>query len=102
MGTPAGHIRPRLFGRGSWREVRRIGDILRTETVGGVLLIAAAVVALVWANLPWRETYHDLSSLRIGPSAGRRCTSCLWSSRLTLRRLTPNFSATCLAVVPDL
>ena len=34
----------RLFSRGSWREVRRIGDILRAETVGGVLLVIAAVV----------------------------------------------------------
>jgi Na+:H+ antiporter, NhaA family len=69
MGTPSGPTRPRLFGRGSWREVRRIGDILRTETVGGVLLIAAAVVALAWANSPWNDTYRVLNELRIGPSA---------------------------------
>ncbi len=66
---PSGHIMPRLFGRGSWGEVRRIGDILRTETVGGALLVAAAVVALVWANSPWSDTYRALSGLRIGPSA---------------------------------
>jgi NhaA family Na+:H+ antiporter len=43
----------RLLGRGSWAETRRIADILRKETVGGVLLIAGAVLALVWANSPW-------------------------------------------------
>jgi NhaA family Na+:H+ antiporter len=46
-----------LFGRGSWLEARRIGDVLRAETVGGLLLVGAAVVALIWANSPWREGY---------------------------------------------
>lgn len=31
-----------------------------------------------------------------------RCMPCWCNSRVTLRTLTPNFSATCLAVVPDL
>jgi Na+:H+ antiporter, NhaA family len=59
----------RLFGRGSWPEARRIGDILRMETVGGLLLAVAAVAALVWANTPWRSAYQWLSELRIGPAA---------------------------------
>jgi NhaA family Na+:H+ antiporter len=58
-----------LLARGSWREVRRIGDILRAETVGGVLLVAAAAVALVWANSPWGDAYRALGDLRIGPAA---------------------------------
>jgi NhaA family Na+:H+ antiporter len=58
-----------LLGRGSWLEVRRIGDILRLETFGGVLLVAAAAVALVWANSPWGDVYRALSGLRVGPSA---------------------------------
>ena len=61
--------RPRLFGRGSWPEARRIGDLLRTETTGGLLLVAAAALALLWANSPWRAAYADLSGLRIGPAA---------------------------------
>jgi NhaA family Na+:H+ antiporter len=65
MTTPS----PRLFGRGSWPEVRRIADVLRAETVGGVLLVGAALVALVWANSPWREAYAALGSLRVGPAA---------------------------------
>lgn len=59
----------RLFVRGSWPEMRRIGDILRTETVGGVLLVVAAVAALAWANSPWGAAYESLSDLRVGPSA---------------------------------
>ena len=58
-----------LLGRGSWPEARRIGDILRAETVGGVLLVAAAAVALIWANSPWSDVYRELSGLRVGPSA---------------------------------
>ena len=58
-----------LFGRVSWPEVRRIGDVLRTETVGGLLLVGAAVVALVWVNSPWRDVYTALSEWRVGPAA---------------------------------
>ena len=68
---PAPDRRPRmpLLGRGSWGEVSRIGDVLRTETVGGALLLAAAVVALLWANSPWRGAYHALGAVRVGPHA---------------------------------
>jgi NhaA family Na+:H+ antiporter len=59
----------RLFGRGSWAEARRIADVLRTETVGGVLLLGAAVIALIWANSPWSGGYDALSDLHVGPSA---------------------------------
>ncbi|MFC4857782.1 Na+/H+ antiporter NhaA [Actinophytocola glycyrrhizae] len=59
----------RLFSRGSWLEARRIGEVLRTETVGGMLLAIGAVAALVWANTPWRESYEALTQLRVGPAA---------------------------------
>ncbi|GIF04983.1 Na+/H+ antiporter NhaA [Actinoplanes siamensis] len=67
-GTPS---TPRrfLFGRGSWPETRRIGDVLRAETVGGALLLGAAVLALLWANSPWAPAYRDLGALRVGPHA---------------------------------
>ncbi|MGH3930420.1 MAG: Na+/H+ antiporter NhaA [Pseudonocardiaceae bacterium] len=69
MSTPPGRPPSYLFGRGSWPEVSRIGDILRTETVGGALLVGAAVIALVWANSPWGGAYATLSELRVGPAA---------------------------------
>ena len=56
-----------LFGRGTWPEARRIADLLRTETIGGGLLLGAAVVALIWANSPWDDAYRWLSELRVGP-----------------------------------
>lgn len=57
-----------LFRRGSWREARRIGEVLREETIGGALLLAAAVVALAWANSPWSAAYESLRTLAVGPS----------------------------------
>ena len=60
--------RPRftVFGRGSYAESLRIGEILRKETVGGALLVAAAVIALVWANSPISESYFALRDFKFG------------------------------------
>jgi len=65
--SPSG--RRLLFGRGSWSEDSRITDLLRQETVGGALLLAGTVIALVWANSPWSESYDALRDYRIGPQA---------------------------------
>jgi NhaA family Na+:H+ antiporter len=59
----------RLLGRGSWPETARIADVLRKETVGGALLLAAAVTAMVWANSPWSAAYFSLSKVQVGPQA---------------------------------
>ncbi|MET7836530.1 Na+/H+ antiporter NhaA [Micromonospora sediminicola] len=50
----------RLLARRSWPEARFLADVLRTETVGGGLLLLGAVLALVWANSPWRGAYAAL------------------------------------------
>ncbi|TXI82613.1 MAG: Na+/H+ antiporter NhaA [Flavobacteriales bacterium] len=34
--------------------------VLGAQTSGGVLLFIATVVAMVWANSPWAESYHHL------------------------------------------
>ncbi|MEZ0069569.1 NhaA family Na+:H+ antiporter [Streptacidiphilus sp. MAP12-20] len=44
-----------------------LADALRAETVGGILLLTAAVVALVWANA-WPHAYETVSEYTIGPS----------------------------------
>lgn len=59
----------RLLARGSWPEWQRVSDLLRTETVGGALLLAAAGAALVWANSPWSSGYHRLSEFVVGPQS---------------------------------
>jgi NhaA family Na+:H+ antiporter len=67
--SSSGNSRPSLFGRGSWPEVSRAGEILRTETVGGMLLLGAAVIALIWANSPWSAAYQSLRATEVGPEA---------------------------------
>jgi NhaA family Na+:H+ antiporter len=59
----------RMLTLGSWAEAKRFSEILRRETVGGVLLLFAAAAALVWANSPWSATYKSLSEFSIGPEA---------------------------------
>lgn len=61
--------RPRLFARGTFLESSRAAGILRAETTGGLLLIGAATIAIVWANTPWSGAYADLRDLRVGPEA---------------------------------
>jgi Na+:H+ antiporter, NhaA family len=59
----------RLLTRGSWSETQRFSEILRKETVGGILLLAAAGAALVWANSSWAHTYRAMSDFAIGPES---------------------------------
>ncbi|MFD1812945.1 Na+/H+ antiporter NhaA [Rhodococcus gannanensis] len=58
-----------LFSPGSWPETSRIATILRKETVGGILLLIAATVALVWANSPWSDMYYEISDFTVGPES---------------------------------
>jgi NhaA family Na+:H+ antiporter len=58
-----------LFDRGSWRETKRITEVLRKETVGGILLMVGAAVALLWANSPAAGAYQALRDTRIGPAS---------------------------------
>lgn len=55
--------------RGSWAEAQRIGALLRRETVGGMLLVATALIGIVWANSPWANGYLSLRDLRVGPES---------------------------------
>ncbi|MBG0853510.1 Na+/H+ antiporter NhaA [Streptomyces spinoverrucosus] len=60
----------KAFARLSLPERTFVADALRTETVGGVLLLVAAVVALIWANIPaLRDSYESVSHFHIGPAA---------------------------------
>lgn len=39
------------------------------ETTSGALLMGAALIALLWANSPWRAGYVSLTEFTIGPAA---------------------------------
>jgi Na+:H+ antiporter, NhaA family len=57
-----------LFAAGAEGEARRLADVLRKETVGGVLLLLAALAALIWANSGWGDAYTGLRDATVGPA----------------------------------
>ena len=64
-------------GRGHTAWVRNlttpVRDYLNNETGGAIVMLAAAVLALLWTNSPWWESYEDFwtttVSARVGDSA---------------------------------
>ncbi|MEU5262489.1 Na+/H+ antiporter NhaA [Amycolatopsis sp. NPDC021455] len=49
------------------RPLTEFARYLRTETTGGLILLGATAVALLWANSPLRDSYHALREVRLGP-----------------------------------
>lgn len=47
---------------------RFVREFLRTEAVGGLILVVAALAAMVWANSPWSDGYRSVweAGLSIG------------------------------------
>ncbi|MET7567735.1 Na+/H+ antiporter NhaA [Streptomyces sp. NPDC005492] len=70
MAAPRTPSSRKVFGRLSLPERNFVADALRTETVGGVLLLIAAVTALIWANIPaLHDSYESVSHFHLGPAA---------------------------------
>ncbi|AOP50564.1 Na+/H+ antiporter NhaA [Streptomyces lydicus] len=67
MSAPT-HRRSPFLGRMSLPERNFVADALRTETVGGVLLLVAAVAALIWANT-FGGSYAAVSGFHLGPAS---------------------------------
>ncbi|WP_425264730.1 Na+/H+ antiporter NhaA [Streptomyces incarnatus] len=60
----------KALGRLSLPERAFVADALRTETVGGVLLLLATVAALIWANVPaLHHGYESVGHFHLGPGA---------------------------------
>jgi len=47
------------------RFIRPVMEFTRVEAAGGIVLLVAAVLALVWANSPWYESYFRLFNAHI-------------------------------------
>ncbi|MEU6609987.1 Na+/H+ antiporter NhaA [Streptomyces shenzhenensis] len=70
MTAPRTTTARKVLGRLSLPERRFVAEALRTETVGGVLLLLAAIAALVWANLPaLGHSYESVSHFHLGPAS---------------------------------
>ena len=50
-------------------EQRWLARVLKSETVGGLLLMTAALIALVWANSAWANSYESLVNFKFGPES---------------------------------
>lgn len=57
----------RAFARLKRIERRHVAAVLRTETVGGALLLVFALLGLLWANSPWRASYDTVKNTVVGP-----------------------------------
>lgn len=57
-----------LFSRGSYAETARISDIMRKESVGGFILLAATVLAVVLANTQASHFYETVRDTEVGIS----------------------------------
>ncbi|QHC26230.1 Na+/H+ antiporter NhaA [Streptomyces sp. GS7] len=66
--TAPSNRRSIFLGRMPLPERNYIADALRAETVGGVLLLVAAVAALIWANT-LGGSYEAVRGLHIGPAS---------------------------------
>ncbi|WP_407566017.1 Na+/H+ antiporter NhaA [Streptomyces sp. 184] len=51
-----------------WPERQAVARALRTETLGGLVLLVAALVALVWANSPLSHVYEEVRGFHFGVS----------------------------------
>ncbi|MET0741255.1 MAG: Na+/H+ antiporter NhaA [Candidatus Nanopelagicales bacterium] len=58
-----------LLGRLPFAERQFILDTVRAETVGGALLLIAAIAGLLFANTGLSDVYEDLQDYVIGPKA---------------------------------
>ncbi|MBV2357860.1 Na+/H+ antiporter NhaA [Streptomyces sp. J2-1] len=68
--TPGSRPVRKVLARLPLPERAAVLDALRTETVGGVLLLLAAVAALVWANVPaLKHGYAAVGDAHFGPGA---------------------------------
>jgi NhaA family Na+:H+ antiporter len=59
-----------LARRAARRVLSPVERFLSIEAASGILLLLAALVALLWANSPWRASYQALWHLRLGVRLG--------------------------------
>ncbi|MDY6051709.1 MAG: Na+/H+ antiporter NhaA [Rothia sp. (in: high G+C Gram-positive bacteria)] len=63
--SEAPHTDP-LFSRGSYAETSRISEIMRKESIGGFILLAATVLAVVLANTQAASFYEGIRDTELG------------------------------------
>ncbi len=70
VGRPTGPEsgpKPKIFSALRGDEETFLGRLLRQETVGGAVVLSAAVIAVLWANSPWGDAYEAVLHYQLGP-----------------------------------
>lgn len=78
MAKPSSEPLPPSAPPGAWPVARRVAGavvrplerFLHVQAASGIVLLAAAIIALVWANSPWRHSYEALWSVPISFGIG--------------------------------
>ena len=52
------------------RFIRPVIEFTRIEAAGGIVLLIAAAIAIMWANSPWSAAYFDLFNTHVNVSFG--------------------------------
>ena len=74
-----------MFSEVPETEQRWLARALKNETVGGLLLMASALFALVWANSAWSDSYEAIVNFKVGPEAlNLNLTLNVWAADLLL------------------
>jgi NhaA family Na+:H+ antiporter len=88
--TSSAEGRPGEHARLAWRQALTAGDdgsnglerpgerLIQAQVAGGLLLLVATLIAILWANSPWSDAYHRLLEASAGLSLGP------WALSLTL------------------
>src|SRR5690606_7341822 len=50
--------------------LKPFGQLARMPTLGGGLLVAVTLVAMIWANSPWAESYRELLNTKFAVGSG--------------------------------
>ncbi|MGC9538329.1 Na+/H+ antiporter NhaA [Streptomyces sp. UG1] len=83
VGAPRPRPRPRSYFLGvlPLPERQEVTRALRTETVGGLVLLVAAVIALAWANSPFGDSYERIRDFHFGiPALGLDLSVAHWTA----------------------
>lgn len=59
--------RPKFLSEPDVNESTFLGDFLRREAVGGTIALISAMLAVVWANSTWGDSYTELLHFDVGP-----------------------------------
>lgn len=82
VAAPASGTKPTHLSRNPFKRYRQA---LENDAFAGLVLVIAALIALIWANSPWRGAYFALANTEVGPEAlGLHLSLATWAADAVL------------------